>query len=102
MKIYASIKSESGKVKGIGGDKCLEIDVMVGNTMLDRLTLRRGEIQDEGKTGCWVLEDDRKKVISFLADKKKGQTTQGGQCFSMAHSEDIKKYGHCLECQRTK
>lgn len=37
--------------------------------------------------------------IMFLGKIKSSARTK---CFSMVHSKDIKEYGHCLECQKTK
>lgn len=68
MKIYARLENERGKIEGMGGNEYLDIDVMIGNTRLAALTIRRAEIPElEGAEG-WVMFDADNQPLNWIID----------------------------------
>lgn len=43
MKLYARLENENGKIDGLGGNEYLDIDITVGNEIIEKLTVKRGE-----------------------------------------------------------
>ena len=54
-KLYARITSDSGKVTGAGGTEYLDIDILAGNKIIARLTVRNDE---DGKPAVYNENDD--------------------------------------------
>lgn len=69
MKIYARITNEKGKTDGMGADEYLDIDITIGNTILAKLTVRRGDIPEANKEG-WILFDAWDEPLFWLEDEK--------------------------------
>ena len=68
-KLYAAITNESGKIKGMGGNEYLDIDISVSNTMLCGFTLRHTDELPDGESG-WALYDSGDEAIYWIADKE--------------------------------
>ncbi len=95
MKLYSTIVSERAS-KGQGGNS-------------DILVVLTAEISGERQqvASMSIVNSKAHDFYGFqytLPDGKKGliKISKGKKCVSMAHDDDIKEHGHCLECQRSK
>jgi hypothetical protein len=93
MKLYATTINEKGKKVGVGGNECLDVDVMVGNIRLAALTVRRADLSSEGIDGeGWALVDQDDNILFWIEDKGTEQTVRIEPC---GHKRDS---GECSEC----
>lgn len=88
MKLFIKMTNEKGKIVSIGGDEYIDLDISVGNTLLESLTLR--PIGDS-RNG-WGLYNSEDNPIAEVLDKKGTQHTQK-KCV-----HDWDRYGKCTIC----
>lgn len=69
MKLFCSIENEKGKLKSMGGNEWLDIDIAVGNHAMTSLTLRRSDQLEDGSGSGWGLFDSDDNLITWLLDE---------------------------------
>ena len=75
MKIYASIKSLTGKTVKLGDNSTLEIDIMIGNNLFERLIIKHesGIVEPMNYTQSingYTLSTAEGKRLSYILDKR--------------------------------
>lgn len=73
MKLYATIKNTSNKIVKIGSNEKLEIDVMIGNRLFERLVIEHKEdiiepMNTYQSTSGYTMETEYGKRLSFILD----------------------------------
>lgn len=74
MKLYATIKNTSGKIVKLGSNEKIEIDIMTGNKLFERLIIEHKDDIIEAmntyqSTSGYTIETEYGKRLSFILDK---------------------------------
>jgi hypothetical protein len=78
MKLYATIKNTSGKIVKLGSNEKIEIDIMIGNRLMERLSIQHEEDITEPmntyqSTSGYTITTEYGKRLSFILDKEQGK-----------------------------
>lgn len=99
MKIYLKGKNEKGKSVGLGGDKTIDIDIMVGNSLLASFQVTHGGLPESSGTGYVLYDKTTDGATHWIEDKKKGQMTKG-ECAECGEINPCPDCGGCKYCTR--
>jgi hypothetical protein len=74
MKLYATIKNTSGKIVKLGSNEKIEIDIMIGNKLFERLIIEHKDdivepMNTYQHTSGYTIETEYGKRLSFILDK---------------------------------
>lgn len=74
MKLYATIKNTTGKIVKLGSNESIEIDLMIGNNLFERLKIQHEEdivepMNTYQATSGFTLTTEYGKRLSYILDK---------------------------------
>ena len=73
MKLFASIENEKGKLRSMGGNEYLDIDIAIGNNALCSLTLRHTDELPEVEGSGWCIYDQNDQPLFWIEDDNTAQ-----------------------------